>query len=390
MAENSNGGLDVKGLKEEKIPANFKGEGHDVAFDIDGIPEKLYVGDTASLVMFGACESGCDLVGDSITIFDFNEEVVAQAQFATQEGELAVSEPMPLKMPTEPGEYQYIVHYEPRELPLPDDGGPAFKNPHEERELLLVFTVEPHHVSVSTWGVTAPVWVGAPIEVCVGVACSSGCSLEGQRVEVYNENDELMCSGTLHEPEAPRTTLWWDKLTTTAPTDAKLHRWEARFCPQGLDTPHEAATHKFSFVARVPPERNFKITVIDEKAGKPQRSARVELKPSDGTGKAQFASTNAEGIATIGTSKGQFNLKVTAPSRRTFTETVDLTEHDLEVEVHLQPSTGGSAAEPIPMKVITPAPAAEGEAAASVEVSPAPEGGTADAGTPVDEGSAQE
>ena len=39
MAENSNGGLDVKGLKEEKIPANFKGEGHDVAFDIDGIPE---------------------------------------------------------------------------------------------------------------------------------------------------------------------------------------------------------------------------------------------------------------------------------------------------------------------------------------------------------------
>lgn len=366
MAENSNGGLDVKGLKEEKIPANFKGEGHDVAFDIDGIPEKLYVGDTASLVMFAACESGCDMVGDSVTIFDFNENVVAQATFATQEGELAVSEPMPIKMPMEPGEYQYIVHYEPRELPLPDDGGPAFKNPHEERELLLVFTVEAHHVSISTWGVTAPVWVGAPIEVCVGVNCASGCSLGGQRVEVYNENNELVCSGTLHEPEAPRTTLWWDKLITTAPTEAKLHRWEARFCPQGLDVPHEEAKHKFSFVARIPPERNFKITVIDDKTGKPQRSARVEIKPSDGSGKAQFASTGADGCATIGAAKGTFNLKVTAPSRRAFTETIDLTEHDLEVEVHVQAS-GAGAAEPVPMKVVSPAPAEPAEQPTAAE-----------------------
>lgn len=358
MADTHQADVDRTGLKEEKIPVNFKGDGHEVAFDIDGIPEKLYVGDSASLVLFGACQSGCDLVGDAITLSTIEGDEVARTTFATQEGELAVSEPMRLTMPSEPGEYEYIIHYEPRELPLPDDGGPAFKNPHEERDLLIVFTVEPHHVSVSTWGVTAPVWVGAPVEVCVGVSCSSGCSLAGQRVEVYNEDNQLMCSGTLHEPEAPRNTLWWDKLTATAPTEAKLHRWEARFCPAGLDAPHEAATHKFSFVARIPPERNFKITVIDEKTGKPQRSARVEIKPADGTGKAQFASTGAEGTATIGASKGTFSLKVTAPSRRAYTDTIDLTEHDLEVEVHVLAS-GAGAAEQIPMKVVSPAPAAE-------------------------------
>ena len=371
MAENHQGEVDRTGLKEEKIPANFKGEGHDVAFDIDGVPEKLYVGDTCSLVLFATCESGCDLVGDEVTLSTIEGDEVARVTLATQEGELAVSEAMALTMPAEPGEYEYVIHYEPRELPLPDDGGPAFKNPHEERDLLVVFTVEPHHVAVSTWGVTAPVWVGAPIEVCVGVSCSSGCNLGGQRVEVYDENDKLMCSGTLHEPEAPRNTLWWDKLTATAPTEAKLHRWEARFVPAGMDTPHEAAKHKFSFVARVPPERNFKVTVIDDKTEKPQRSARVEIKPTDGTGKAQFASTGADGTANIGCSKGKFSLKVTAPSRRAFNGEVDLTDYDLEVEVHLQAS-GAGAAEQVPLKVIAPAQDtnAEVEVDASVEAQP--------------------
>jgi len=368
MADSHKGDVDRTGLKEEKIPFKTTGEGHTVYFDIDGIPDKLYVGDTASLVLFGTCASGCDLVGDAVTLYTIDGDMVANVTFATQEGELAVSEAMTIKMPDTPGEYEYFIHYEPRELPMPDDGGPAFKNPHEERDLLVVFTVEPHHVSISTWGVTAPVWVGKPVEVCVGVSCSSGCALGGQRVEVYDENEKLVCSGTLHEPEAPRNSLWWDKLTAVAPEEAKLHRWEARFCPQGLDAPHEEAKHKFSFVARIPPERNFKITVIDDKTDKPQRSARVEIKPSDGSGKAQFASTGADGTANIGTSKGTFSLKVTAPSRKTYNETIDLTEHDLEVEIRVQPSGVGTG-DQLPMKVVSPVaePAAEPEAAEETE-----------------------
>ncbi len=350
MAEVKQGEVDVKGLKEEKIPTKLDGEGHEVFFDIDGVPEKLYVGDACSLVVFATCESGCDLVGDKIEVTTILGDDVAQVSFATQEGELAVSEAIPLTMPAEPGKYQYVLHYAPRELPMPEDGGPAFKNPHEERDMLLEFSVEPHHVAVSTWGVTAPVWVGQPIEVCVGVSCSSGCSLKGQKVQVVDADGKVVCEGKLHEPEAPRETLWWDKLSAVAPTEAKLHRWEARFIPEGLDTPHEEAAHKFSFVARVPPERNFKIMVIDDKTGKPQRSARCELKPIAGSGKAQFASTASDGHATIGAGKEKYNLKVTAPSRKAFNEEVDLTEHDLEVEVHLQPV---SATEVVPLKVIS-------------------------------------
>ena len=379
MAEVKQGEVDVKGLKEEKIPTKLDGEGHEVFFDIDGVPEKLYVGESCSLVVFATCESGCDLVGDKIEVSTILGDDVAQVSFATQEGELAVSEAIPLTMPAEPGKYQYVLHYAPRELPMPEDGGPAFKNPHEERDMLLEFTVEPHHVAVSTWGVTAPVWVGAPIEVCVGVSCSSGCSLNGQKVQIVDADGKVMCEGRLHEPEAPRETLWWDRLSAVAPTEAKLHRWEARFIPEGLDAPHEEAAHKFSFVARVPPERNFKITVIDDKTGKPQRSARCELKPLASGGKAQFASTASDGHATIGAGKEKYNLKVTAPSRKAFNEEVDLTEHDLEVEVHLQPV---SATEVVPLKVIscggadaaaagepaTPAPAGEPAATQPAEV----------------------
>ena len=378
MADGKQAEVDVKGLKEEKIPAKLDGEGHEVFFDIDGVPDKLYVGDSCSLVVFGTCESGCDLVGDKLNLSTILGDNVADVEFATQEGELAVSEAIPLTMPAEPGKYQYVIHYEPRELPMPEDGGPAFKNPHEERDMLLEFTVEPHHVAVSTWGVTAPVWVGQPIEMCIGVSCSSGCSLVGQKVQVLDADGKVVAEGKLHEPEAPRETLWWDKLTAVAPMDAKLHRWEARFIPEGMDTPHEQATHKFSFVARVPPERNFKVNVIDDKTGKPQRSARCELKPADGTGKAQFASTGSDGTATIGAGKMKYNLKVTAPSRKAFNEEVDLTEHDLEVEVHLQPV---SATENVPLKVISTgaadaaseaAPKAAGEPQPAADGAPAP------------------
>ena len=194
------------------------------------------------------------------------------------------------------------------------------------------------------------------------MSCSSGCALGGQKIQIVDADEKVVAEGKLHEPEAPRETLWWDKLTAVAPMDAKLHRWEARFIPEGMDTPHERASHKFSFVARIPPERNFKICVIDDKTGKPQRSARCELKPVEGTGKAQFASTGSDGLAVIGAGKDKYTLKVTAPSRKSFTEVVDLTEHDLEVEVHLQPV---SATENVPLKVISPA--AEAEAASAAE-----------------------
>lgn len=368
------GKIDTKGLKEEHIPAVNKGEGHEVSFDMDGLPDKLYVDDLIQLTLFASCSSGCDLVGDSVTMTNEAGDEVASAQFTTQEGELACTEPMLLTMPAEPGDVQYVIHYEPRELPLPDDGGPRFDNPHEARDLLLVLTVEPHHVSVSTWGLTTPVYVSEPAKVCVGVSCSGGCDLGGCKVEVVDDDGKLQASGTLRTPEAPRDSLWWDELTFTAPDDAKLHRYEARFDPSSLEMPHEAATHKFSFVSRVRPERNFVIHVIDDKADKPLRSARVELKPTDG-GKAQFASTDSTGKASLGTTKGEFDLKVTSPSKRAYNVKVDLTPGDLEVEIRMSPAS--LAAEQIPMKVIagSAAPAGEGKQAEAAQPAAVSESG---------------
>lgn len=364
--------IDTKGLKEEHIPAASKGEGHEVFFDMDGLPDKIYVDDLVQLTLFASCASGCDLVGDSVTLTDEHGATAAQAEFTTQEGDLACTEPMVLQMPSEPGDFQYVIHYEPRELPLPDDGGPRFDNPHDARDLLLVLTVEPHHVAISTWGLTTPVYVGEPLSVSVGVSCTGGCALGGCKVEVYDENGKLQGAGTLHDPEAPRETLWFDELSMTAPAEAKLHRWEARFIPDGLEMPHEAATHKFSFVARVRPERDFTVHVFNAQDDKPLRSARVELKPVDG-GKAQFASTDSTGKASIGTTKGEFDLKVTSPSKRAYSAKIDLTPSNLEVEIRMNPSS--LAAEPIPMKVISPAPAeTPGETSAEADAAPETQG----------------
>ncbi len=368
----SQGAIDTKGLKQEHIPTVKSGEGHSVSFDIDGLPDEIYVGDLVSMVVFGECSSGCDLRGDAIQVFDqLTGEELASSTFTGQEDALAFTDGMLLTMPDVAGDYQYRIHYEPAPLPPPDDGGPAFPNPHRSRDLLLVVTVKKHHVTLSTWGLTSPVYVNERVEVCVGASCSDECALAGCRVEVYDAGNELVGSGVLEPPQDPRPKLWWTKIEAVAPSEAKLHRWEARFVSaQDMETPHEATAHKFSFVARVRPERQFVLTAIDEKTGKPQRSARVEIKPTDG-GKAQFATTGADGRASIGCAKGKYDIKVTSPSRKNFTESIDLTEFDAEVEVHLQPTS--STDEKIPMKVISgagAAPATEPEAGAGT----APEG----------------
>jgi hypothetical protein len=367
--EGSQAKIDTKGLKQEHIPTVKSGEGHNVSFDIDGLPDDIFVGDLISLVVFGQCSSGCDLRGDGITITSVESgEQVASSTFVGQEDDLAYTDGMLLTMPPEPGDYQYRIHYDPAPLPPPDDGGPAFPNPHPKRDLLLVITVKKHHVTLSTWGLTSPVWINDHVEVCVGASCSDGCSLEGCKIEVYDAQDKLIGSGDLKPPEDPRPKLWWTKIESVAPSEAKLHRWEARFVPaENMDIPHEAGNHKFSFVARVKPDRQFTLHAIDEKTGKPQRSARVEIKPSDG-GKAQFATTGVEGKATIGCSKGKYDLKVTSPSRKNFTESIDLTDSDLEVEVHLQPTS--STDEKIPMKILSGKTPAE-ETAPAAEAAPA-------------------
>lgn len=371
MAAEGQNTIDTKGLKQEHIAASRSGEGHAVSFDIDGLPDEIYVGDTVALVLFGQCQSGCSLVNDKVSITDQSGAVVATSTFVGQEDDLAYTDSMLITVPDTAGDYQYRIIYEPAPLPLPDDGGPAFPNPHKRRELLLVLTVKEHHVALSTWGLTSPVFVNETVEVTVGASCSDGCSLDGCSVEVYDAEGAKLAAGKLLPPEEPRPKLWWAKLSATAPAEAKLHRWEARFVADGLSVPHEAGVHKFSFVAKVRPEREFKALVIDEKTQKPLRSARVEIKPTDG-GKAQFASTNAEGEATIGCAKGTYDLKITSPSKKNFTETLNLEPGDLSVEVHMQPTS--STDDRIPMKVLSGgAPSAAPDETATTEATAKPE-----------------
>ncbi len=389
MADKQQGAIDTKGLKQERIPVTRSGEGHDLSFDIDGLPDEIYVGDIVSLVLFAQCSSGCSLVGDKVEVCEVaTGKQVAQAEFSEEEDGLSYTEGMLLTMPPTPGDYQYKIRYTPAPLPPPEDGGPAFPNPHPVKELLLVITVKEHHVALSTWGLTSPVWVGEKLEVCVGASCTDSCDLSGSTIQVFDADGTMVAEGTLQKPAEPRPQLYWTSLTATAPMEAKLQRWEARFVSaERLDIPHEAAAHKFSFVGRVRPERNLVVHVIDEKVGKPQRSARVEIKPEGG--KAQFASTNAEGVATIGCAKDVYDMKITAASRKTFTAKVDLSENDVEVEVHLLPTTGTE--EPVPLKYLAGGPApkpaeAEGPAAAPEQAAPAkPEEPPAEAAEPVAE-----
>ena len=132
-----------------------------------------------------------------------------------------------------------------------------------------------HHASIAVWDLTSPVVIGRRTTLKAGLACSSGCNLNGSRIEIYDETGTRVGGGEAGaEPWPATSALYWAELEVDAPETEGEHAWSVRAAAPG--TSHANVTSGIRFIASRPPEHRVRVEVIEQGSGVPV--ADVELR----------------------------------------------------------------------------------------------------------------
>ena len=135
----------------------------------------------------------------------------------------------------------------------------------------------------------------------VGAKSSSGCALNGCRIEVL-DGDQVVAAGCLGETPWPGSSaLYWTEIEMPAPVQQGTVAFAVRFDASALEEPHMGATSSFNISVVSKPEHT--LTVKATANGAPIEAAYVRLGPYRGV-------TDASGVAQVKTPKGSYELVV--------------------------------------------------------------------------------
>jgi len=133
----------------------------------------------------------------------------------------------------------------------------------------------PHEVTLAVWDLPSPIVIGRRTTLKTGIACSSGCNLNGSRIEIYDETGTRVGGGEAGPAPWPATSaLYWAELEVDAPETEGEHAWSVRAAAPG--TSHANVTSGIRFIASRPPEHRVRVEVIEQGSGVPV--ADVELR----------------------------------------------------------------------------------------------------------------
>jgi hypothetical protein len=275
-----------------------------------GIPPEVDAGTRVIVKVHVSCAHGCRLGGSPVHLIAGNvllpavlEEV---AEGSTDEAgppdhvaELAAIVPSLI------GTFAWSVALPPSEV----DGVV-----HEETTTPLEFTTVPHKTSMAVWDVRSPAAAGTCITAKVGLRCTVGCRLTGQRVDVLDESGARVGDARLGgTPWAGTDALYWGDLQLATPTAEGLATRHATFEADGMELPHEVSSVSFTFWTMPPPEHRVAITVVDSRtgAGLPDVEVRLGL---------CMAMTDGQGVVGLDMPGGRYELSIrtdgfTAPPR---------------------------------------------------------------------------
>ena len=133
-----------------------------------------------------------------------------------------------------------------------------------------------HHTSLAVWDLASPVVIGRRATLKVGLACSSGCSLTGARVNVYDETGTTVGGGRLLSASWPDTAaLYWTELDVATPAGEGDHAWTVEAIPP--EPSHDRATTTIHLVASRPPEHHVTLAVVEKGSGVPVAGVELRL-----------------------------------------------------------------------------------------------------------------
>ncbi len=242
------------------------------------------------------CDAGCDLAGTMVRVIDGGDAIVGEAELLyTSDGQDTITDVFTVKAPMNAGEYTWRAVY-----PAQECEGIR----HDASETPFSFSVRPHSLSLSVWGIPFPVARGGKFPICVSASCTAGCSLANLPFTICGDRGEEVFAGRLGADIKEGTaSTYWAALELNAPDDEALHKWTYRCALPESDHPHTARTAPVSFRTDAPPEHTLEIKIVDGYENRPLEDANVMV----GFYKAQ---TDARGIARICVPGGTQELRV--------------------------------------------------------------------------------
>jgi hypothetical protein len=147
-----------------------------------------------------------------------------------------------------------------------------------EAEVPFSFKTARHRTSLAVWDVPTPVVAGGELRFKVGAKCTAGCDLSGHRIDILDEAARPVACVDLRDAVlAEAQGLYWAEVSTVAPCDHVMARWQARFAARALELPHTGASTEFSFMATPPPRHKVCVRVVETETQAPVAGAQVRL-----------------------------------------------------------------------------------------------------------------
>jgi hypothetical protein len=306
---------------------------HPIAIDFfEALPAQLDSGAPFSLAVVLTNPSGSDLIGAAYKVLHGDETIATGVLPAMVRFDPGSHDPrngrldqrdhvrIALCAPREIGVFEWTLVLPPQEV-----GGIAFA----EAALTFSFGTGEHATSLAAWDVPSPVVAGEKFRVKVGAKCTACCALNGQRVEVHDQQGNVLAAGPLCEAVWPETEgLYWTELELTSPTEEGLHNCPVAFPACDHTLPHRGTTASLSFVTVRPGRHRVCVAIVERETKAPIAEAQVRL------GYYRSA-TDASGVARFTASAGAHRLFVWKADFSAPEQVIDV-EQDLDLIVEAE------------------------------------------------------
>jgi hypothetical protein len=186
---------------------------------------------------------------------------------------------------------------------------------------------------MAVWRDLVPVTVDTDFEINVGINCVEGCSLLGQSVNLYLD-DELVSTVVMGQPVAPREGLFWAVAKLRAPKEIGLYKVFCRMEPEGLELQHAPVETTFVFTTDLPAQARLHVTCLDLKRGIPVSGADINVRATGGYPYRLRA--NDQGESWIDLPYGEYRIGAICAEYQDVEKMVTLSEGVLVLEVTLQ------------------------------------------------------
>ncbi|MCJ7737370.1 MAG: hypothetical protein MUQ10_08675 [Anaerolineae bacterium] len=272
-------------------------------------PDEVYAGMDVALQVKVWCPEMCALQGSLVRIIDAEDVVVLDVDLVSFDEEANATHEFIVRMPIVPGSYTWTALF------LGHEGGEVH---HEESSVAFTFTVQPHRIALSVWGVPLPATQGREFTAKVGAKCSAGCSLAGLLFVVRNAEGDQATTGLLGDDPLPQTSgLYWSEQTLVAPDQEGLTTWVVECLASELELPHQVTSGGFKLKVASPPDQTVTIEVIDKARKTPLKGASVFVHP-------YRSITDEQGLASLQVGAGSHELYVKLDDYTGFRTTIEV------------------------------------------------------------------